>query len=95
MRHSAHATNISLSLFLRSKRGYDNLQASWLFFIPSPRLLASKRSHCKVRPGGYPSIYIMIQDEIVAYREGVVGQLMMDGIKLKKVFHLTARKSQS
>ena len=83
VRHSAHTINISLSLFLRSKRGYDDLRSSGLICLPSPRLLASKTSHYKIRPGGDPSIYLMIQDEIAASKESIVGHLMMDEIKLK------------
>ena len=66
VRHSAHTINISLSLFLRSKRGYDDLRSSGLICLPFPRLLASKISHYKIIPGGDPSIYLMIQDEIAA-----------------------------
>ena len=91
VRHSAHTINILLSLFLGSKRGYDALQASGLIFLPSPRLLASKTSHCKIRSGGDPSIYLIIQDKIDASKESKVGHLMMDEIKLKMVFHSTVK----
>ena len=63
VRHSAYTINISLSLFLRSKRGYDDLRVYGLICLPSPRLLASKTSHCKIRSSRDPSIYLMIQDE--------------------------------
>ena len=46
-------------------------------------MLTSKCSHLKIRPGGDPSIYLMLQDEISASSNDIVGHLMMDEFKLK------------
>ena len=82
-RFSAHTINIALSLFLRSKRGYEDLRASGLICLPSPQALSKRASKCKVQSGGDPSIYLMLRDEISASPNDIVGHIMMDEIKLK------------
>ena len=82
-RFSAHTINIALSLFLRSKRGYEDLRASGLICLPSPQALSKRASKCKVQSGGDPSIYLMLKDEISASPDDIVGHIMMDEIKLK------------
>ena len=59
---SAHTINIVLSLFLRSKRGYEDLRASGLICLPSPQALSKRASKCKVRSRGDPSIYLILKD---------------------------------
>ena len=72
-----------MSLYLRSKEGYDDMRDSGLICLPSPRTLSKKTSKCKLNPGGDPSIYLTIQDEILASKENIVGYLMFDEVKLK------------
>ena len=83
VRYSAHTVNIALSLFLRNKRGYDDLRSSGLLCLPSPQILSRKASKLKVRPGGDPSIYLSLQDEISESNDDIIGHVMMDEIKLK------------
>ena len=83
IRFSAHTINIVMSLFLRSKKGYDNMRDSGLLTLSSPQLLSRKISKCKVKPGGDPSIYLMIQDELKSCEDNIVGHLMFDEVKLK------------
>ena len=40
VRFSTHTINVAMSLFLRSKKGYDDIRISGLLCLPSPRLLA-------------------------------------------------------
>ena len=63
-RYSVHTINIALSLFLRSKHGFDYICASRLISLLSPRLLASKISIWNYYEGGHPSIYLSIYAEI-------------------------------
>ena len=83
VRFSAHTINIAMSLYLRSKKGYDDMRDSGLLCLPSPQLLNKKTSKYRVNPGGDPSIYLMLQDEIFASEEKIVGHLMFDEVKLK------------
>ena len=80
IRYLSHTINVALSLFLRSKLGYDDVWASRLLFLPSPRLLASKTSKWKIRDNGDPSIYLSIQEEIGLSYEYISGHLMLDEI---------------
>ena len=43
IRFSAHTINIAMSLYLRSKKGYDDMRDSGLLCLPSPQLLSGKQ----------------------------------------------------
>ena len=46
-------------------------------------MLSNKTIKCKINPGGDPSIYLMMQCEISASPDDIIGHLMIDEVKLK------------
>ena len=82
-RYSPYVINVTMSLFLRNKKAYDDIRSSGLLCLPSPRKLNEISSNLKVYPGGDANVYIPFQQEIEENEKEVVGHLMMDEIKLK------------
>ena len=72
-----------MSLYLTNKSGYNTLRDSGLLSIPDPYILAGIKKDLKINPGGDPSIYKSFLSEVTSCKHDVVGQLMMDEIKLK------------
>ena len=82
-RCSAHTVNISMSLYLRSKKLYEDLRESGLLCLSHPSTLKKITKNLKVKPGGDPSIYLTLKKEMESEKEKIVGHFMMDQIKLK------------
>ena len=72
-----------VSLYLCNKKSYDNLRESGLLCLPHPNTLKNITKNLKVEPGGDPSIYLLLKEEMEFKKEDIIGHLMMDKIKLR------------
>ena len=82
-RYSAHVVNVLVSLYLTSKSKYNTLRNLGLLSILAPSTLASIKKDIKTNPGGDPLIYKSFLSESKSCEHDIVGQLMMDEIKLR------------
>ena len=82
-RYSPHIINVSMAMYLRSKKTYDDVRESGLMQLPHPRTLVKLISPMKVKPGLDPNIYFSIKNLLKRTKTPVCGHLMMDEIKLK------------
>ena len=63
-RFAPHIVNTAMSLYLRSRKSYDELRSSGLLCLPDPRHLRRISGTMKVGEGGDPMIYSLFQEEI-------------------------------
>ena len=77
--------NICLSLYMRSKSGYEDLKQSGIVPIPSSAILNILTKPLKVNKGLDPKMNVLldIENEINIDGGPVRGNLMMDEIKLR------------
>ena len=61
IRYSSCAMNIALSLYLKSKQGYDDLRASGLVCLPSPQKLNDRTQRLRVKDGGDHVVYMLMK----------------------------------
>ena len=57
VRYSARTINVDMSLYMRSKKSYDNLRSSGLIYMPYPSTLKKVTKYLKIYPEGDPNIY--------------------------------------
>ena len=81
-RFSAHTVDISISIYLYSKKSY-NLRESGLLCLPHTSTLKKITNNLKVKPGGDLNNYLPLKVEMELKKEEIIGHLMMDKIKLK------------
>ena len=76
-----------MSLYLRSRKCYDELHSSGLLSLPTPRHLRRIGKDLKIVEGGDPLLYLMFQEEVQQRKgdnmEQIFGHLMLDEVKLK------------
>ena len=87
VRYSPYIINIAMALFLRNRKSYDDLRASGLLCLPSPRSLSNITKVTKVEPGGDPKLYMSILEDNDDSEKDIIGHLMLDEIKLKMELH--------
>ena len=87
VRFSPHIINTAMSLYLRSRKCYEELNQSGLLCLPYPRHLRRISGSLKIAEGGDHMIYSMFQEEVQERKSdnctSLVGHLMLDEIKLK------------
>ena len=86
-RFSPHVINTAMSLYLRSRKSYEELRNSGLLCLPDPRHLRQIGGDLKIAEGGDPMIYSLFQEEVQLRKRDniteIVGHLMLDEVKLK------------
>ena len=78
----SHNINVTMSLYLRSKKSYDDVCASVIVCLTHPNTLKIIKD-INIQPCGDPNIYLLLKDEISMLNEELIGHVMMDKIKLK------------
>ena len=94
VRYSPYIINIAMALFLRNRKSYDDLRASGLLCLPSPRTLSNITKVTKVEPGGDPKLYMSILEENDDSEKDIIGHLMLDEIKLKNGIAFNAKSNE-
>ena len=61
-RYSPHIINVSIAMYLRSKKTYDDVRESGLIQLPHPSTLIKLTSPMKVKPGLDPNIHFSIKN---------------------------------
>ena len=84
-RYSPKLIRITMALWLRDNKAYEEFQQSGLYMMPSVALLNKIKGSFKTRDGEDPKIYCRYKDERQHGKsnDGEVGHLMVDEIKLK------------
>ena len=74
--------NLALTIYLRSRKSYDEVRNSSFLVLPHPRTLDCVKSQYKVEEGEQQDLYSRIRQS-VQHNDAVPGRLMFDEIKLK------------
>ena len=82
--YASKTINVALSIYTRTKSGYDDLKKHNVICLPSKRTLEKYLSDLRPKEGMDPKSLLLLQDlKSKLKTEKLVGHLMMDEIKLK------------
>ena len=82
-RYSHEMINLAITVYSRSKKGYNDLKESMAINLPAGRTLEMYLKPLRFKDGPQPKSYAMLNELNKSNSDQIYGHLMMDEIKLK------------
>ena len=95
IRYSSQIIRLALSVWSRTKAGYNEIQKHSTFLcLPTPRHLRKLKKKMQIREGFNPTIYQRLDMALNQTNECRIGQLLFDELKLKKQLLINTKSNE-